>query len=76
MEKVSKVIGPINVTMREVLGQALKQAHIDKKLAEERLSRARATVRLEERELSRLDDRIVDLSDALGEEEAARWDID
>jgi hypothetical protein len=74
MEKVSKVIGPINVTMREVLGRALKRARIDRLQVNQQIDRTRAALRSEEQELLRLEDIIIDLTDALGDEEAARWE--
>lgn len=62
--------------VRNTLGRALRQAHIEKAQVADRVKSMTAALKREERELGRLDDLILDLSNALGDEEAARWDID
>lgn len=67
------VTGPLNVTVREALGRTLQRARIDQAQVERKLEQALEEVRREERELLRLEDVIIDLTEALGDDEAARW---
>lgn len=62
--------------VRNTLGRALRQAHIEEAQVSDRVKSMTAALKREERELVRLNDLILDLSNALGDEEAARWDID
>ena len=63
-------------TVRNALGQALKQARINRYQAAERVNRFRESLAEAEEALQRHADQISDLVEALGDEEAARWDID
>lgn len=66
----------MTAAVRNTLGRALRQAHIEKAQVADRVKSMTAALKREERELVRLDDLILDLSNALGDEEAARWAID
>ena len=66
----------MTAAVRNTLGRALRQAPIDKAQVAERVKNMTGALKREERELVRLDELILDLSDALGDEEAARWEID
>ena len=66
----------MTAAVRNTLGRALRQAHIEKAQVADRVKSTTAALKREERELVRLDDLILDLSNALGDEEAARWAID
>lgn len=66
----------MTAAVRNTLGRALRQAHIEKAQVADLVKSTTAALKREERELVRLDDLILDLSNALGDEEAARWDID
>lgn len=63
-------------TVRNALGRALKQARIDAYQKAERVNQLREGLAEAEEALQRLDDQVSDLVEALGDEEAARWDID
>nr|WP_312447220.1 hypothetical protein [Brevundimonas naejangsanensis] len=64
----------LNPTARNVLGHVLKRNRAERKMISERLEALRAEVARCEAEVSQLDGAIIDLEDALGEEEAARWE--
>lgn len=66
----------MTAAVRNTLGRALRQAHIEKAQVADKVKNMTTALKREERELVRLDDLILDLSNALGDEEAARWDID
>lgn len=66
----------MTAAVRNTLGRALRQAHLEKIQVADKVKSMTAALKREERELVRLDDLILDLSNALGDEEAARWDID
>lgn len=66
----------MTAAVRNTLGRALRQAHLEKIQVADKVKSMTAALKREERELARLDDLILDLSNALGDEEAARWDID
>lgn len=66
----------MTAAVRTTLGRALRQAHLEKIQVADKVKSMTAALKREERELVRLDDLILDLSNALGNEEAARWDID
>lgn len=63
-------------TVRNALGQALKHARIERYQAAERVNRFRQSLAEAEETLQRRSDQISELVEALGDEEAARWDID
>lgn len=63
----------LNATARNALGNVLKRNRAERKMIGERLEALRAEVDRCEAEVSQLDDAIIDLEDALGEDEAARW---
>lgn len=73
---MEKVIGPISVTVREAIGQRLRDARQEHRRVEGLLKHHRSLVAGYESALERLDESILDLANFLGDEEAARWDID
>lgn len=67
MEKMSP-------TVRNALGQALKLARFHRNVELQQLTRLREEVEALEVQLDNTDERIADLYDALGDEEASRWE--
>lgn len=67
MEKMS-------MTVRMALGQRLRDARREHRRVEEQLKHHRSLVAGYDRALGGIDETIADLEEALGDEEASRWE--